>query len=384
MLPLFHIILQTPYLCAKFRRTMVSKSMKSLLVAVFSVFLLSFSHSAFSQENHQQHKATEEKFDPTTAILNHVQDAYEFHFFTIGDFHASIYLPVILYSPQKGLSIFSSKRFGHDHDQEYDGYHMKDEKTIVAVDPNVKVYDFSLTRNVVQTLIALTLFTILMIKIANKYKKGHGVVSAPSGAQSLMEPIIIFVREEVAKVNLGKRWERYMPYLLTVFFFILINALFGMIPGAANVAGNIAFTLILGLISLVVILFSTTPHFWKHMVWPPDVPFLVKVILVPVELFGLFVIKPGALIIRLFANMIAGHIVILAFISLIFIFGAMSTAAGWGFSPFSVIFVVFDYFIEILVAFIQAFIFTALTAIFIGQGFEGSDHDVPHEDHAYI
>jgi F-type H+-transporting ATPase subunit a len=111
---------------------------------------------------------------------------------------------------------------------------------------------------------------------------------------------------------------------------------------------------------------------------------LVKVILVPVELFGLFVIKPGALIIRLFANMIAGHIVILAFISLIFIFGAMSTAAGWGFSPFSIIFVVFDYFIEILVAFIQAFIFTALTAIFIGQGFEGSDHDVPHEDHAYI
>lgn len=363
---------------------MASKSMKSLLVLVFSVFLLSFSNSAFSQENHEQHKASEEKFDPTTAILNHVQDAYEFHFFTVGDFHASIYLPVILYSPQKGLSVFSSKRFGHDHDQEYDGYRMKDEKTIVPVDPNVTVYDFSLTRNVVQTLIALALFTILMIKIANKYKKGHGVVSAPSGAQSFMEPIIIFVREEVAKVNLGNRWERYMPYLLTVFFFILINALFGMIPGAANVAGNIAFTLILGLISLVVILCSTTPHFWKHIVWPPDVPFLVKVILVPVELFGLFVIKPGALIIRLFANMIAGHIVILAFISLIFIFGAMSTAAGWGFSPFSVIFVVFDYFIEILVAFIQAFIFTALTAIFIGQGFEGSDHDVPHEDHAYI
>lgn len=363
---------------------MASKSIKSLLVAVFSVFLLSFSNSAFSQENQEQHKAAEEKFDPTTAILNHVQDAYEFHFFTIGDFHASIYLPVILYSPQKGISIFSSKKFGHDHDQVYDGYRMENEKTIVSVDPNVKVYDFSLTRNVVQTLIALTLFTILMIKIANKYKKGHGVISAPSGAQSLMEPIIIFVREEVAKVNLGNRWQRYMPYLLTVFFFILINALFGMIPGAANVAGNIAFTLILGVISLVVILCSTTAHFWKHMVWPPDVPFLVKVILVPVELFGLFVIKPGALIIRLFANMIAGHIVILAFISLIFIFGAMSTAAGWGFSPFSIIFVVFDYFIEILVAFIQAFIFTALTAIFIGQGFEGSNHDVPHEDHAYV
>ncbi|HEY5391332.1 MAG TPA: F0F1 ATP synthase subunit A, partial [Hanamia sp.] len=251
-------------------------------------------------------------------------------------------------------------------------------------DEDVTVFDLSLTRNVVQTLIALALFTIVMVKIGNKYKKGHGVVSAPSGAQGFMEPIIIFIRDNVGKTNLGSRWERYMPYLLTVFFFILINALFGMIPGAANVAGNIAFTLILGLISLVVILCSTTPHFWKHILWPPDVPFLVKVILVPVELFGVFVIKPGALIIRLFANMVAGHIVILAFISLIFIFGAMSTTAGLGFSPFSVVFVVFDYFIEILVAFIQAFIFTVLTAIFIGQGFEGSDHDVPTNDHAFV
>ena len=363
---------------------MGSKFMKSLLVAAFSLFLLSFSQSAFSQENHEEHKKTEEKFDPTTAILNHVQDAYEFHFFSLGDFHASVYLPVILYSPQKGLSIFSSKRFGHDHDQEYEGYKMQGENAIVPVDKNVTVYDFSLTRNVVQTLIALMLFTIVMVKIGNKYKKGQGVVSAPSGAQGFMEPIIIFIRDNVGKTNLGSRWERYMPYLLTVFFFILINALFGMIPGAANVAGNIAFTLVLGLISLVVILCSTTTHFWKHILWPPDVPFLVKVILVPVELFGVFVIKPGALIIRLFANMVAGHIVILAFISLIFIFGAMSATAGYGFSPFSVVFVVFDYFIEILVAFIQAFIFTVLTAIFIGQGFEGSDHDVPTNDHAFL
>jgi len=373
-----------PYLCAKFRRSMGSKSMKSLLVAVFSLFLLGFSTNVFSQEKPAEPKKTEEEFNPTKAILNHVQDAYEFHFFSTDNFEAAIYLPVILYSPQKGFSVFSSKRFGPEHDKTYDGYRMEGENKIVPVDPNAKVYDLSLTRNVIQTFIALALFCWLMINIAKKYKKGEGVVSAPKGAQNFMEPIIVFIREEVAKVNLGNRWERYMPYLLTVFFFILINALFGLIPGAANVAGNIAFTLILGLISLVVILASTTPHFWKHIVWPPDVPFLVKVILVPVELFGLFVIKPGALIIRLFANMVAGHIVILAFISLIFIFGAMSHVAGWGFSPFSVVFVVFDYFIEILVAFIQAFIFTALTAIFIGQGFEGSDHDVPTNDHAFL
>jgi F-type H+-transporting ATPase subunit a len=355
---------------------MGSKSMKSLLVAVFSLILLSFSNSAFSQENDEGHKATEEKFDPTTVILNHVQDAYEFHFFSIGDFHANIHLPVILYSPQKGLSIFSSSKFGHEGTEVYDGYKLVNGNSIVPVEEGVKVYDFSLTRNVVQTFLAMALFIILMLNIAKKYKKGYGVTSAPSGAQGLMEPIIIFIREEVAKVNLGSRWERYMPYLLTLFFFILVNTLFGLIPGAANVSGNIAFTFIMGIIALLVILFSTTPHFWKHTLWPPGVPFLVKLILVPVEIFGVFVVKPGALIVRLFANMIAGHIVILAFISLIFIFGAMSTTAGFSFSPFSVLFIVFDYFIELLVAFIQAFIFTVLTAIFIGQGFEGSDHDV--------
>ncbi|MDQ2718946.1 MAG: F0F1 ATP synthase subunit A [Bacteroidota bacterium] len=353
---------------------MSSKSMKSLLVAVSSLFLLVFSNSAFSQE--KPHNSTEEKFDPTTVILNHVQDAYEFHFFSVGNFHANIHLPVILYSPQKGWSFFLSSKFGEEGKEEYDGYKLVNENSIVPVDPGVKVYDLSLTRNVIQTFLAMALFIWLMVGIAKKYKKGQGVVSAPSGAQSFMEPIIIFIREEVAKVNLGNRWERYMPYLLTVFFFILINTLFGFIPGTANVSGNIAFTFILGIIALVVILFSTTAHFWKHIFWPPGVPFLVKIILVPVELAGVFIIKPGALIIRLFANMVAGHIVILAFISLIFIFGEMNKGAGFGFSPFSILFIVFDYFIELLVAFIQAFIFTALTAIFIGQGFEGSDHDV--------
>ena len=372
----FHIINQTPYLCAKFRRRMGLKSMKSLLVAVFGVIMLSISPAAFAQENPVEHKESTEKFDPTTVILNHVQDAYEFHFFTIGDFHAVIHLPVILYSPQKGFSVFSSSRFGHEGTEEYDGYKLADGKSIVPVEEGVEVYDFSLTRNVVQTFLALALFIIFMINIARRYKKGEGVTSAPSGAQGFMEPIIIFIRENVAKVNLGNRWERYMPYLLTLFFFILVNTLFGLIPGAANVTGNIAFTFILGIIALIVILCSTTAHFWKHLFWPPGVPFLVKVILIPVELFGVFVIKPGALIIRLFANMISGHIVILAFISLIFIFGEMNKAIGWTFSPFSVLFIVFDYFIELLVAFIQAFIFTVLTAIFIGQGFEGSDHDV--------
>ena len=359
---------------------MLSKSLKSLLVAVFSVILLSSSYTSSAQEKHDTLTKKEEKFDATKEILNHVQDAYEFHFFIIGDFHASIYLPVILYSAQKGFSVFSSSRFGHEGDEEYDGYRLENGNKIIPVEKGATVYDFSLTRNVVQTILALTIFTVLMINVAKKYKKGFGVTTAPSGFQGFMEPIITFIREEVAKVNLGKRWEKYMPYLLTVFFFILINSLFGMLPGSANVTGNIAFTFVLGIISLIVILFSTTGHFWKHIFWPPGIPFLVKLILIPVEVAGVFIIKPGALIIRLFANMVAGHIIILSFISLIFIFGAMNTIAGWGFAPISILFTVFIYFIEILVAFIQAFIFTALTAIFIGQGFEGSDHDAHHDD----
>ncbi len=349
---------------------------KPFVALIFSIFLLFSTGVVFGQEHGEKHGEKEEKFNPTTVILHHVQDAHQFHFFTIGDFHAAIPLPVIVYSPQKGLSIFSSSRFGHEGELEFDDYRLENGNKIVPVDPNVTVYDFSLTRNVVQMFLVCGLFILLMISIAKRYKKGFGVTSAPKGAQNLMEPIIIFIRENVAKVNLGNRWERYMPFLLTVFFFILVNTLFGLIPGVANVTGNIAFTLVLGIIALIVILFSTTGHFWKHLFWPPGVPFLVKLILVPVELAGVFIIKPGALIIRLFANMIAGHIVILAFISLIFIFGEMGKVAGYSFSPFSVLFIVFDYFIELLVAFIQAFIFTVLTAIFIGQGFEGSGHDV--------
>ena len=206
-----------------------------------------------------------------------------------------------------------------------------------------------------------------------------GSHAAPSGLQNAIEPVITFIKDEVAIINLGHKYKKYMPYLLTVFFFILINNIFGLIPGTANVTGNIAFTMVLALISLVVILLSTTKHFWGHIFWPPGVPLPVKFILVPVEFAGIF-IKPMALMIRLFANMVAGHIVITCFIMLIFIFGGMSKVAGWGFSPVSILFTVFIYLIEILVAFIQAFIFTNLTAVFIGQAMEG-DH--AHDDHKH-
>jgi len=247
-------------------------------------------------------------------------------------------------------------------------------------DATVQFYDLSMTRNVVQMLLALFLFTFIMFRVAARYKKGIGVTSAPKGSQSLLEPIITFVRDEVAKPNLGASYPRYLPFLLTVFFFILVNNIFGLIPGSANVTGNIAFTVVLGLLSFVVILISSNKHYWGHIFNPPGVPFGVKLILVPVEFLGVF-IKPFALIIRLFANMVAGHIIIICLISLIFIFGELSPIAGWGASPLAIGFTVFIYMIEVLVAFLQAFIFTMLTAVFIGQALEGAHHDEAHAHH---
>jgi F-type H+-transporting ATPase subunit a len=339
------------------------------------------------------------EFNAAEVIFGHVLNGHEFHFFNV-----SIPLPVILYSPERGVSAFMSSKFHHG-EHPHEGYALLTAHSIkemgldpkkfspddiVPVDANgridatVSVYDFSLTRNVVQMILAVIIFTWIMLRIAKRYKSGVGVTSAPKGSQSLLEPVITFVRDEVAKPNLGHKYSKYLPYLLTVFFFILINNIFGLIPGSANVTGNIAFTAVLGLISFVVILFSSNSHYWGHIFNPPGVPLGVKFILVPVEFLSVF-IKPFALIIRLFANMVAGHIIIICLISLIFIFGELSTYAGWGASPLAVGFTIFIYFIEVLVAFLQAFIFTMLTAVFIGQAFEGGHDDVDgHADPAII
>ncbi len=354
---------------------MGSKGIKSLMVAAFSLFCLHITSPVFAQEHEPvAHESAEAKLDPAKIILEHIQDAHEWHFFTLGDFHASIPLPVILYSPTKGFSVFLSSKFHQGHEiVPYKGYEMTGNK-IVASD-GTAVYDISITKNVLQMMLALIILVLLMTGIAKKYKDGQGVTSAPKGWQNAMEPVITFIRDEAAKPNLGPKWKKYFPYLLTVFFFILINCLVGLLPGSANVTGNVAFTIVLGVIAFFIILFSTNSHFWGHIFWPPGVPLFVKIILIPIE-FASFFIKPAALIIRLFANMIAGHIIILSFVSLIFIFGEMNLIAGWGFSPLSIAFTVFIYFIEILVAFIQAFIFTNLAAVFIGQAFEGGHDDI--------
>lgn len=384
---------------------MMSGRLKSLLVAAFSVFFVFNSLPVPAQEQHEnggqpaQQHGEEKKpklFDANEVIFGHIMDAHEFHFLSYGPKdhkkHVTIPLPVILYSPQRGLTSFLSSKFHHGHDA-YKGYkvlteHNREEMgldpkkffigQIVPVsadgkfDPSVKVYDISLTRNVVQMILALAVLVWIMLKVAKSYKKGDGVTRAPKGLQNTIEVVVNFVKDEVAKPALGHKYPRYLPLLLTIFFFILINNIFGLIPGSANVTGNIAFTLVLSVISFVVILFSSNGHYWKHIFWPP-VPHGVKLILIPVEILGVFT-KPFALMIRLFANMVAGHILIICLISLIFILGALNEYVGLGFSPISIGFTVFIYFIEILVAFLQAFIFTMLSAVFIGQAFEGEHH----------
>jgi len=410
----------SPYLCGKFQVSMMGKGFKCLLVAAFSLFcvnLFAQEHGDANRDIHNQNgeplkKEPQKKFDANEVIFGHVLDAHQFHFLSYkgsdGEtHHVGIPLPVLLYSPQKGFSSFSSSKFHHGEDV-HDGYllvtpeykehllksgYSKDQvkafrnESIIAVDgksmplEDVKVYDFSLTRNVVQMILALALLVWLMLSVAKRYRE-QGAGKAPKGIQNLMEVLITFTRDEVAKPNLGHRYNRYMPYLLTVFFFILINNIVGLIPGTANVTGNIAFTFVLGIISFIVILFSSNKHYWAHIFNPP-VPGGVKPIMIPVEVLGIFT-KPIALIVRLFANMIAGHIIIICLISLIFIFGNMSAGVGWGFSPVSIAFTVFIYFIEILVAFLQAYIFTNLTAVFIGQAFEGSHDDIDHHEDAVI
>ncbi len=396
-------MVSTPIFAANLRMGMVLKSLKSLLVAVFSVFMLSFLNPLFAKDS----PGNGEKLRPGDILMEHIMDAHEFHIITINDNEIVIPLPVILYSPEKGFDFFSSSKFNHRHDV-YHGYRIIDDEylaqlkaqgidtkknrlsagKLIAVnadgswDANAKYYDLSITRNVIQLLISSILLILVMINIAKKYTK-NGSTKAPSGFQNALEPVITFIRDDVAKSNLGSKYEKYMPYLLTVFFFILINNIIGLIPGTANVTGNIAFTAVLGVISFIAILASSNKHYWGHIFNPPGVPGFVKFILVPVEFLSIFT-KPFALIIRLFANMVAGHMIITCLVLLIFIFGALNLGAGYGFSPVSLAFCIFIYFIEILVAFLQAYIFTNLTAVFIGQAMEGG-HDTHHEeDHVVI
>jgi len=349
-----------------------SKLFKLSLIYAFFLMIGSFPLSGFSQES--KPAASEKRYDPKDDIMEHIADKHEWHL--IGTSY--IPLPVILYT-DKGIELFSSGNLqpaGTLYKGRHYTYKLVGNK-IEAVDDagkldeaaNKKIWDFSITSNVASMWLAMAVLLVLFLSVSSTYKKRVG--KAPKGLQSFMEPLVVFIRDDVARPNIGVKYVRFMPLLLTIFFFILFNNLAGIIPvfpAGYNLTGNIAVTFTLAIIIFLVVNVNGNKNYWKH-IFLPDVPFWILPIMWIVEISGIFS-KPLALMIRLFANMTAGHIVVLSLISLIFIFNTL-----WV-SPVSVAFVVFIDAIEILVAFLQAYIFTILSALFIGMAVEEHHQEV--------
>ena len=338
-------------------------------------------HIAHNEDaEHSEHEA--EEFNPGTMIIEHVIDAHDWHIITIGDNHIAVPLPIILYSEHTGLHFFMSSKLAHGHSHDGFELHKKGDfkgkitEEIAGEETLYVPYDFSITKNVLSLFVSISLLLWIFLSISKKYKNNPNV--APKGMQSLLEPLIIFIRDDVAKASIGeKKYMKYLPFLLTIFFFIFLNNLLGLIPifpGGANLTGNIAVTMVLALFTFAITTFSGNKNYWVHMVNTPGVPWWLKfpIPLMPVvEIMGLF-IKPFVLMVRLFANITAGHIVGLGFISLIFIFGEINMGLGYGVSIVSIAFKVFLMVLELLVAFIQAYVFTLLSALYFGMATEES------------
>jgi F-type H+-transporting ATPase subunit a len=333
---------------------------------------------------HQSEAAEETKgFNPGDFMFDHIKDAHDWHIISVGHKHYSIPLPVILYSKNSGLNLFMSSKFEHGH-AAYKGFHLEtkgENKGKILEEDGSRPFDISITKNVAAMFVSIVLLLAIFLSVGKKYRKNP--VAAPSGLQSFVEPVITFLRDDVIKPSIGPKYERYMPYLLTIFFFIWINNMLGLIPfppGGANLTGNIAVTMVLALFTFVVTTFSGNKNYWKHIINTPGVPAWLKLPPLPiiplVEVIGIFT-KPFVLMVRLFANITAGHIIALGFISLIYIFGAMSHGLAYGVSLVSIAFNVFMTFLELLVAFIQAFVFTFLSAIYFGLAVE--EHHEEHE-----
>ena len=334
----------------------------------------------------------ETPYDPTEDIMHHIADSHGWHLFDWKGREVGIPLPIILYT-EKGLVVFSSSSFHHDlngehiveakgqrfinfHDKIYYASEKASEKGSYAqfnemthaID-NKKPWDISITKNVASLLLSAIIILWLFLAVARFYKRQE-THSSPKGVAAFMEPIIVFVRDEIAKENIGPHYKRFVPLLLTFFFFIWINNVMGLVPlfpGGANVTGNIAVTMVLAIIVMIVTNINGNKNYWSHIFWMPGVPIAVKPLLAVVEFIGIFT-KPFSLMIRLFANITAGHIIVLSLISLIFIF---ETALV---SPVSVLLTLFISVLEILVTALQAYIFTLLTALYIGSALHEEHH----------
>lgn len=365
-------------------------NLKHLQASLFAL-IMAFPLAIFAggNDNHEQHEEhsgsgqinTQEKID--AYIEHHLQDSHDFVFYSDGETgkHYGFSLPVILIDG--GLHFFMSSKFHHGEEvvesngNFYKLYHGKIYKTdalgTINYDEhdhpiNEKPIDLSITKNVLGILLVSGLMLILFIRLAKSYQKGP----LPTRKLRVLEPLVLYVRDEIARPNIGeKKYRRFMPYLLTVFFFIWISNLLGMTPLGFNVTGNIAVTVALTMFTFLIVQFSANLDYWKHIFWMPGVPVPMKIILAPIELLGVLT-KPFSLLIRLFANITAGHTVIMALIALII---TLKVTFGLTFSlSLSGLLSSFIFLIEFLVAFLQAFIFTMLSSLFIGMAVADHDH----------
>jgi F-type H+-transporting ATPase subunit a len=349
------------------------------------------------------------EFNAGEMIAHHLQDAHSIHLFG----HVSVPLPVILYTdhgvdmfmsscfwgPNHELITYTSSSTGNTYELHHEKIHIVDPTPVATDSTHLEMLqhagdahaavpasdhhahhtliDFSITKSVLGMLIIMGLMLWIFISVAKAYNRRPG--QAPKGLQNALEPLILFIKDEVAVPALGKKKALvFLPFLLTVFFFIWMCNMLGLIPlGGFNVTGTLSITLVLAGLVFIITSVKGNAHYWGHIFWPPGVPLFVKVILVPIEVASLF-IKPAVLMIRLTANINAGHIVILAFTSLIFIFGAKSEALGMGVGILATAFLVFMYFLELLVAFLQAYVFTLLAALYFGDATQEHHHEEHH------
>jgi F-type H+-transporting ATPase subunit a len=386
--------------------------MNKRIALFFGLLVATATSTAWAEDSHD-HGHEQEAFNPSNFIIHHIADAHEIHLW--GDVH--IPLPIIVYTAEHGLDVFMSSAFeghgdgrvaerpsgvtyelshghiavagdhaghdhgshdghdhadhtGHDHDA-HEGHDHAEHNHHGPV-----VYDLSITKSIFGMLLMLGLMVVLFGRMAGSYKNRQG--QAPTGMTNALEPLVVFLRDEIAIPNIGKaKADKFLPFLMTVFFFIFFANLLGLVPfiGGFNVTGTLGITMVLASLVFLITAFNGNKHYWGHLFWPPGVPLFVMPIIVPIEIVGMF-LKPIVLMIRLTANISAGHIIILSFVSLILIFGkgGEAMAAGYGIGIFSTAFMIFMYCLELLVAFLQAFVFTLLAAIYFGEATHEAHH----------
>lgn len=394
---------KTCYFCGRKKECTLDRFLKPLILLAVAVFgwsnFMAYAEGGHPSHSHESETSPEEKlekeFDAAAFILHHIADDYQFH--VIKDIY--IPLPVIIFEPGQGFDVFLSSEFHHVDDshlsrgkyyyhhgkltiagKDEHGHPQTDSTGAIAGKHQAKItdifgdqskifYNLSITKNVFGILLSCALMLLIFTASARAYRKRPN--QAPRGLQGFMEPLILFVQNDIARPSIGeKRYRTFLPYLLTLFFFIWINNLLGLIPifpGSANVTGNIAVTMTLALLSLLMVFIFGRKHFWSHTLWPHGMPVPIKIIVGAIEFVGVFT-KPFSLMIRLFANITAGHIIIMSIIGITFTI--QSYAVGVVTSLFSVAM----FMLELLVAAIQAYIFTLLTALMIGAAVEEPHH----------